>query len=130
MGIVYHSHYLDYFEAARTEALREMGLTYRTLEDSGVIMPVTELSIRYRRPAYYDDVLQITTSLDARPPRTRVRFDYEIHRDGEPELIADGRVTLCFVDRSRNRPIAAPEEVIRVFNSTRQADGRPPEQTR
>lgn len=114
MGLVYHTHYLDYFEAARTEALREMGLAYKDLEASGVIMPVVDLAVQYRRPARYDDVVEIT-SIITEVPSTRVRIAYEVRRDGEPELLATGHVTLCFVDTARNRPIRAPENVAAVF---------------
>lgn len=115
MGLVYHAHFIDYFEAARTEALRELGLAYRDLEASGVIMPVIDLAAAYHRPARYDDVLEVT-SIVAERPSTRIRIDYEVRRAGEPDLLVTGHVTLCFVDAARNRPIRAPEAVAAAFD--------------
>lgn len=114
MGVVYHTHYLDYFEAARTEALRDLGLAYRQLEADGIIMPVVEASIRYRRPARYDDLLAIETRFED-VPQTRVPIHYKVRRDGETPLLAEGRVTLCFLDAAHRRPIAAPPKVREAF---------------
>jgi len=111
MQVVYHTHYIDYFEAARTEALREMGLPYKALQDSGVIMPVIDLGVRYRRSAYYDDLLAIT-SIIKEMPRVRIRIDYEVRRVDEPDLLVTGHVTLCFFDAERQRPVPAPDSVV------------------
>ena len=77
MGVVYHAHALDWFEAARTEALRERGLPYKALEDSGIIMPVVEATVRYHAPARYDDVVVIETTFSGRP-RVRVPIAYVV----------------------------------------------------
>lgn len=114
MGVVYHTHYLDYFEAARTEALRDMGLAYKDLEAQGVIMPVVDLAVRYRRPAVYDDLLEVTCSF-SEVPHMRLTISYEVRREGEPEVLVTGHVTLCFVDVARNRPIPAPTAVKALF---------------
>ncbi|HMB91221.1 MAG TPA: thioesterase family protein [Rhodothermales bacterium] len=114
MSLVYHTHYIDYFEAARTEALREMGLPYKTLEDQGIIMPVVDLAVQYKRPAYYDDLLEITT-LFAEVPRVRVTINYAVRRVDEPDILVTGHVTLCFFDQARNRPIPTPEPVRQLF---------------
>ena len=110
MGVVYHAHYLDYFEAARTEALRSFGVTYRELEESGVMMPVIDLSVRYRQPAHYDDVLEIISCYEEMP-QTRITIPYEVRRLDEPTLLVEGQVTLCFMDAERRRPCPAPEWV-------------------
>ncbi len=115
MGIVYHTHYLDFFEFARTEALREMGLAYKSLEAEGVIMPVIDLAVQYKKPARYDDLLEIRTIFAGGPPRMRVRIDYEVRRAGEDDMLVTGHVTLCFVDVARQRPIPAPDAVRVVF---------------
>ncbi len=114
MGVVYHTHYLDYFEASRTEALRELGIAYKTLEDEGIQMPVIELAVQYRRPARYDDLLEISTLFDG-VPSTRIRIDYEVRRHGEADLLVAGHVTLCFIDTHRQRPIAAPARIQALF---------------
>ncbi|CAN5492964.1 thioesterase family protein [soil metagenome] len=114
MGLAYHTHYLDYFEFARTEALRSIGLPYKSLEDSGIIMPVVSASVRYLKSAFYDDLLHIDTTF-AEVPRVRVPIDYRIRRAGEDEVIATGKVELCFVDRARNRVVPAPPAVREIF---------------
>jgi acyl-CoA thioester hydrolase len=116
MGVVYHAHYVDYFEAARTEALREMGLPYRDLETMGIIMPVVEVGVRYHRPANYDDLLVVETSFES-IPEFRFPIDYRIRRDDQDNLLVSGRVTLCFVDRKRNRPVRCPDVLRSVFEN-------------
>jgi len=121
MGFAYHTHYVDYFEEARTEALRAIGLPYKSIEDAGVIMPVVEVSVRYRASAYYDDLLEIETVFEALP-RVRVPIAYTVRRAGEEAVLATGRVVLCFVDVKRNRPIPAPPAVADAFERAA-ADG-------
>ncbi len=113
MGVVYHTHYLDYFEAARTEALRSLGVAYKELEDGGVIMPVVSASINYRKPSYYDDVLEIITTFPESQPVARVPILYRVMRNDEE--LATGSVTLCFVDKISNRPTRAPASVLDAF---------------
>lgn len=115
MGVVYHTHYLDYFEAARTEALREMGLAYKDLEEQGIIMPVVDLAVHYHQPAHYDDLLDIRCSFDE-IPRMRVRIAYEVRRKNTAPLLTTAHVTLCFVDVARGRPIPAPPRVTEIFS--------------
>jgi acyl-CoA thioester hydrolase len=121
MGLVYHAHYVDYFEAARTEAIRAAGISYKNIEDGGIFMPVLEVSVNYRRPAFYDDLLTIRTAVTLSETRTRVRFDYEVVRKGETAILATGHVTLCFLDRARNRPVQAPEHIVSAMSRLREA---------
>lgn len=107
MGVVYHAHYLDYFEAARTEALRDMGIVYKSLEEQGIQMPTIDLAVQYKRPALYDDLLEIRVILKEKP-RTRIRVDYEVRKVDEEEILTTGHVTLCFMDVNRRRPVLAP----------------------
>ncbi len=115
MGLVYHTHHLDYFEAARTEALRELGLAYKELESTGIIMPVTEAFIKYLAPARYDDVLVVRTMFDPVVPEVRVAIHYEVIIEGSGTVSATGRVSLCFFDTALNRPVRAPLIVKSVF---------------
>jgi len=108
MGIVYYVHFLDHFEAARTEMIRDMGLSYKQIEDSGILMPVVRINIRYRKPAHYDDVLDVKTVV-LEKPLIRLELLTEIRKEGESEILVSGRTTLCFVDRNRGRPIRVPE---------------------
>ena len=114
MGVVYHAHVVDWFEAARTEALREAGLPYRELEESGVIMPVVDLSVKYHASVFYDDLVEVEASFPS--VGVRLPIDYAVRRAGEEKVLISGRVTLCFVDRERGRPVAPPDRVRAVFD--------------
>ena len=109
MGVVYHAHVLDWFEAARTEALRAAGLPYRQLEEAGVVMPVVEVAVRYHGSVRYDDVVEVEAAFPS--VGVRVPVDYAVRREGEAEVLVSGRVTLCFVDVARGRPVAPPAAV-------------------
>lgn len=115
MRVVYHAHYLDYFEAARTDALREAGLVYKELEDAGFIMPVIEAKLKYHRSCYYDELLEIKTMVKE-VPKTRLEILYEVRAQGEDRVRVSGTVTLCFIDTSRGRPISAPDVVTQAFD--------------
>lgn len=114
MGVVYHTHYLDYFEAGRTEALRSLNIRYRDLEASGVIMPVVEAQVRYQGPAHYDDMLVVEVSFEEMPT-VRVPIEYSVHREDDPDTLATGHTTLCFMNAERRRPISAPDDVRSAF---------------
>ncbi len=114
MGVVYHTHYLDFFEVGRTEALRDVGIRYRDLEDEGIIMPVVEVEVQYHGPAHYDDLLRVDVHFE-HPPTVRVPIDYTVRRDGEDEVLVSGHTTLCFMDTARRRPTQAPAAVRDAF---------------
>lgn len=105
MGLLHHANYLVYFEQARTELLRQTGLTYKDVEDGGYLFVLTKIEVRYRKPAYYDDLLTIRTTV-ARTTAVRIDHRYEVLRDGE--LVAEGSSTLACVDRN-GRVQALPE---------------------
>ncbi|MFQ3651751.1 MAG: thioesterase family protein [Gemmataceae bacterium] len=105
MGLLHHANYLIYFEQARTELLRERGATYKALEDQGFLLVLTRIEVRYRRPAHYDDLLTIRTSVD-RITHVRIDHRYEVFRAGE--LLAEGTSTLACVNRE-GRPQALPD---------------------
>lgn len=116
MGVVYHAHYIDYFEAARTEALRDMGIVYKKLEDDGVQMPTIDLAVKYKQPARYDDLLEIKVILKDKPG-VRIRVDYEVRRVNEETLLTTGHVTLCFMDIERKRPVLAPAVFAEMYDT-------------
>jgi acyl-CoA thioester hydrolase len=89
MGMVYHSNFLVYFEIGRTDYLRELGFTYRKMEEDHVYMPVTECHCRFHLPAVYDDELTIQTNLELLS-RLKLRFNYEVIRKADSKLIAEG----------------------------------------
>jgi acyl-CoA thioester hydrolase len=96
MGLLHHANYLVYFEQGRTELLRSLGATYRDLEDQGYLMVLTRVEVRYRKPARYDDLLTLRTTV-TRTTAVRIEHKYEVLRD--VELIAEGETTLACVDR-------------------------------
>jgi acyl-CoA thioester hydrolase len=105
MGLLHHANYLVYFEQARTELLRSMGLAYRDIEDQGFLLVLTKVEVRYKRPAHYDDLLTIRTFV-VRTTAVRIDHRYEVLRDGV--LVAEGSTTLACVDRD-GRPQALPD---------------------
>jgi acyl-CoA thioester hydrolase len=114
MGLLHHANYLVYFEQARTELLRGQGLTYKDLEDGGFLLVLTRVEVRYKRPARYDDLLTLRTSV-VRTTLVKIEHKYEVWRD--KELLAEGESTLACVDRD-GRPQALPEDL-----QGRRADG-------
>ncbi len=110
MGYVYYGNYATFYEVGRVEALRDLGLSYNELEKMGVMMPVLELRSKFIKPAFYDQLLTVTTIIRVLP-NTRIRFEYEI-TDQENQLLNLGETTLVFVDMAKNRPISAPEGIL------------------
>jgi acyl-CoA thioester hydrolase len=96
MGLLHHANYLVYFEQGRTELLRSLGLSYRDLEDQGYLLVLTKLEVRYRRPARYDDLLTLRTTV-VKTTAVRIDHRYELFCDGV--LLAEGTTTLACVDR-------------------------------
>jgi len=113
LGIAYHSRYLEWFESARTELLRELGLPYKELEERGFHLPVVEAYIRYLKPAFYDDLLSVKVSLQ-RVHRARIDLIYEVSRDGE--VLAIGRTVHAFVD-SNGRATRPPKDLLESLNT-------------
>ncbi len=110
MGIVYYGNYATYLEQGRTEWLRDIGFSYKWMEDNGIHLPVVELSIKYKAPARYDDVLTITTFLK-KIPTYRIEFSYEIHNQGG-QLLITGETSLVFVNSSTNKLQRAPDYLL------------------
>lgn len=113
MGFVYYGHYAAYYEVARVEALRSLGLTYRSLEEDGILMPVVENKSKYIRPARYDDLLRITVRI-IELPQKRIKFNYEIFNESDA-LINVGETLLAFVDRESGKACAAPPDIVEVL---------------
>jgi acyl-CoA thioester hydrolase len=108
MGYLYYGNYAQYYEIGRVEMLRASGLTYREMEqERGVLMPVVSLQMRYVRPAYYDEMLTIRTTLRKLPEKF-ITFEVEIFNENR-KLVNGGSVRLCFVDSNSGKTITAPE---------------------
>lgn len=109
MGVVYHGNYAQYFEMGRVEWLRALGLTYREMEQRGVMLPVVSLTLNFKKPARYDDLLTVRT-IFKKQESVKIEFDYEIYNEGG-ELLTTGNSILVFVDMKSKRPVAPPEFV-------------------
>ena len=96
MNVVYHGNYAQYFEVGRVEAIRALGLSYKALEKMGIIMPVIEWSAKYLRPAHYDDLLTVRTTLREWPKDHRIEFLQEVY-DEKGKLLTSGKVLLYFL---------------------------------
>ena len=114
MGIVHHSNYIKFFEVARTEWLRAMGVTYAEMERRGVMMPIVDVAVKYRNPAVYDELISVTAFVDELP-MARMKFRYEVHGEDGRE-IASGSTTLGFIDSVTRRPVRAPQWLLEVIN--------------
>ena len=109
MGVVYHGNYAQYFEMGRVEWLRNMGVSYKWMEENGVMLPVVSLSMNYKKPARYDDLLTVKTILKSQTS-VKIEFDYEIYNENR-ELLTTGYSMLVFVDMKTGRPILPPDYV-------------------
>ncbi|WP_437922007.1 acyl-CoA thioesterase [Sphingobacterium sp. LRF_L2] len=119
MGYVYYGNYASFYEVGRTEMLRSTGITYKELEEMGVMLPVTDLHCKYYQPARYDDLLTIKTYIREKP-LVRIKFEHEIFNE-VGTLLNTGSTQLVFVDMKKNRPCKAPlvfQEKMEVFFGT------------
>ena len=108
MNIVYYGNYAQYFEVGRVESIRQLGLTYKEMEASGVIMPVTELHCTYLRPAHYDDLLTIKSIIKELPADHRIEFHQEVYNENK-KLLTSGRVVLYFLAADTRKKTTMPE---------------------
>lgn len=113
MGVVYHGNYAQYFEMGRVEWLRNMGISYKFMEENGIMLPVVSLTINYKKPARYDDLLTIKTIMK-KLSSVKIEFDYEITNESN-ELLTTGNSILVFVDMKTRRPTAPPEYILNLF---------------
>ncbi|TBV26963.1 MULTISPECIES: acyl-CoA thioesterase [Flavobacteriaceae] len=110
MGVVYHGNYAQYFEIGRTEWLRKLGVTYKQMEEDGVMLPVISLNVKFKKSAYYDDVIKVITKLKKMPTAT-IEFDYEI-LNSKNEILTTGNTVLAFIDINKNRPTRCPKYIL------------------
>lgn len=110
MGVVYHGNFAQYFEVARVEWLRSLGVSYSDMERGGVMLPVVNLNINYRKPAHYDEVLTIKTRVTEKPT-AKIIFEYEVYNE-KNQLISDATSTLVFVNIATRKPMMCPEYLL------------------
>lgn len=113
MGYVYYGNYATYFEVARVELLRNNGISYKELEEAGIMLPVLKLEVNYHKPAKYDDLLTIKTEIKKQPSIT-IEFHFKIYNE-ENELLTTGFTSLVFIDMKRNRPTRPPKVILDLF---------------
>jgi acyl-CoA thioester hydrolase len=113
MGYVYNGRYAEYLEVGRVESLRSLHMSYKEMEEQGVMLPVLHLEIKYIRPIKYDNLVEVRTTLNELP-HSRIHFVHELYVDNELTTVA--KVTLVFVDKEKNRPTKAPVELIQALS--------------
>lgn len=110
MGVVYHGNYAQYFEMGRVEWLRNIGFSYKFMEEKGIMLPVVSLNVNFKKPARYDDLLRVRTIFKSQTS-VKIEFDYEIYNE-ENELLTIANSILVFVDMKTARPTLPPDYVL------------------
>ncbi len=116
MRVVYHGNYAQYFEIGRVEWLRNKGISYKWMEENGIMLPVVSLTMNYKKPARYDEVLTLKTILKNRTT-VKIEFDYELYNEKD-ELLTTGNSILVFVDMKTGKPVAPPLYILDILNRT------------
>lgn len=111
MGYAYYGTYPTYLEVARVEALRSLGIRYADMEQDGVMLPVRDLNLRYRRPLKYDELFTVTTEIPSLPDGSRLFFRYQIHNEAG-ELCTEAETTLVFASTATGRPVPPTSGVV------------------
>jgi len=110
MGYMYYGNYAQFYEVGRVEMLRSLGMTYRSMEESGVMLPVLEMRCKYLKPALYDEEITVKVILN-KIPGIKIHFRYELFNE-QLQLINEGETTLAFVDIKKNKPCLPPEDFL------------------
>ena len=115
MQVVYHGNYAQYFEIGRVEWLRNKGISYKWMEENGIMLPVVSLTMNYKKPARYDELLTLKT-IFKRLSTVKIEFDYELYNEDE-ELLTTGNSILVFVDMKSGRPTAPPTYISELLKT-------------
>ena len=113
MKYVYYGNYAAYFEVARVELFRELGMPYEAIEQRGIWLPVSQFSVKYLKPARYDQLLEIHTYI-RKIPGVKIEFDYEIYNESK-EKITEAKTTLFFQDAKKNKVISCPDFLMELL---------------
>lgn len=114
MNFVYYGNYASYFEVARVELMRELGLSYRAIEEMGIWMPVIDYHIQYLKPAQYDDEITVKVKVTSLPSAKMI-FQYESFVNGS--IINRAETTLVFVDAKTKKPLRCPQILLEKINA-------------
>lgn len=112
MNVVYYGNYAQYFEVARAEAIRDLGITYKEMEQMGIVMPVVEMHTKFLRSARYDDMLTVKTELRELPKDHRIEFHHEVYNEAG-KLLTVGRVVLYFLKSDTMARTGMPAELMK-----------------
>ncbi|UPT71459.1 MAG: acyl-CoA thioesterase [Flavobacterium sp. JAD_PAG50586_2] len=115
MSVVYHGNYVPYFEMGRVEWLRNKGISYKSLEENGIALPIVSMTINYKKPARYDDLLTVTTKFKGHSS-VKVEFECEIRNENN-ELLTTAYFLLVFVDLNLGKAIAPPQYILDVMDA-------------
>jgi acyl-CoA thioester hydrolase len=113
MGVAYYGNYAQFLEVGRVEALREIGMTYRSMEEKGVMLPVSEFYVKYIASAKYDDEITVVTAITS-VEGARIRFDYQLFNEYK-KCLAKAHTVLVFVNKESMRPTAAPKDFLSIL---------------
>lgn len=116
MGYVYYGVYAQYYEVARVDAMRQLGFSYKDVEANGILMPVVEFIVNYKKPAFYDDEITIITYIKKKPEGLKIIFDYECY-NSQKELLNTGKVTLVCVDKLTQKMVKLPNWFNKALSS-------------
>ena len=110
MGVVYHGNYPQFLEIGRVEWLRSFGISYKSMEENGIMLPVISLRINYKKSAVYDDLITVVTRLK-KIPSVKIEFDYEILNE-KHELLVEANTVLAFLDVKTRKPLRCPDYLL------------------
>jgi acyl-CoA thioester hydrolase len=122
MGYAYYGVYAQYYEVGRVETMRLLGFSYKEVEARGILLPVVDYSIQYKKPAFYDDEIIIVTTLTSKPTGVRIPFEYQCYNSAG-ELLNTGKVTLVCVDKTTNKACQMPDWFSKAFDPFFPANG-------
>lgn len=115
MGVVYHGNYAQYLEMGRVEWLRHFGISYKSMEENGVMLPVISLQMSFKKSAVYDDLLTVVTKLK-KTPSVKIEFEFEIFNE-KNELLVEAVVVLAFINMKTMRPMKCPDYVLQAIST-------------
>lgn len=115
MGVVYHGNYIPYFEIGRVEWLRNKGISYKTMEENGIALPIVSMNINYKKPARYDELLTVHTIFKSQSS-VKIEFDCAIYNEAK-ELLTTAHFILVFVSLKSGKPVSPPDYILELFKT-------------